>query len=111
MKQGLQPVSLERRQHRVMDRGDRAGMAAGKSQQVLVRLLDRAEPFAQTRNRPLLEGNDLAHWADDTPRAVNFLLAVVTIQRLAALSRKLLASLTSVRVPSPAFVSSISSAL
>ena len=44
-----------------MNRGDRARVAPGKGDQILVRLLGLAEPFAQVRHRAFFEGNDRRH--------------------------------------------------
>ena len=50
-------------------------MTASEGAQVLVRLLGRAEPLAQMRDRAFFEGDHRRHVArEDTPRAVNFLL-------------------------------------
>ena len=57
-----------------MDRSDRARMAAGKGDEVLIGLFDRAEPVAQMRHRPLFEGDYRRHVGhENTPAAVNFL--------------------------------------
>ena len=56
-------------------------MAAGEGDQVLVGLLDRAEPLAQVRHRPLFEGDHRRHrGARIRPRAVNFLLTLASQQ-------------------------------
>ena len=75
VEQSVDPVGLHRGDYRAVDRGHRARMAAGESDQVLVGFLDRAEPLAQVRDRPLFEGDDRGHRREDTPRAVNFLLS------------------------------------
>ena len=50
-------------------------MAAGKSDQILISLLDYANPLAQMRDRPLLELDDPSHGAECNPETVNFLLS------------------------------------
>jgi hypothetical protein len=48
-------------------------MAAGEGNEVLVGFLDHAEPLAQMRHRPFLEGDHRRHRREDKPEAVNFL--------------------------------------
>ena len=45
VEQAVDAVGLDRGEHRLVDRSDRARMAAGESDQVLVGLLGRAEPL------------------------------------------------------------------
>jgi hypothetical protein len=50
-------------------------MTAREGDEVLIRLLDRAEPLSQMRHRPLFEGDHRRHYGGgNTPGAVNFLL-------------------------------------
>ena len=63
MEQLLDAVRIDRSEHRGMNRGNRARMAAGKGNQILVRFLGRAKPRAQVRDGPLLELDHLAHRA------------------------------------------------
>src|SRR5689334_713904 len=75
MEKRFDTLRVDRREHGFMDRGDRARMAAREGDQVLIRLLDRAQPLAQMRNRALFEGDHRRHVGkENTPRAVNFLL-------------------------------------
>ena len=49
-------------------------MAARESDQVLVRFFNGAEPLAEMRHRPFLEGDHRRHSGrENTPAAVNFL--------------------------------------
>ncbi len=61
VEQGVDAVGLDRGDHRAVDRGHRARMAAGEGDQVLVGFLDRAEPLAQVRDRPLFELDHRRH--------------------------------------------------
>ena len=63
VEQSVDAVGLDRGEHRRVDRGDRARMAAGEGDQVLVGLLGRAEPLAQVRDRPLFERDHRGHGA------------------------------------------------
>ena len=62
VKQSLDAVSLEAGNDGFMDGGDRAGMASGEGDEVLIGLLDRAEPAAQVRDRAFFEGDHRRHW-------------------------------------------------
>ena len=55
VEQGLEAVGLDRGKHRRVDRRDRARMAAGEGDQILVGFLGGAKPLAQPRDRALFE--------------------------------------------------------
>lgn len=60
-------------QHCQVDRPDRARMASGKRDEILVGLFDGSKSFAELRNRALFEVNKLAHGQEASRKAVNFL--------------------------------------
>src|SRR4051812_9491437 len=64
MDEMIEAFRLDRRQHRLVDRGDRARMAAGEGDQILIGLLRRRHPGAQLGHRPVLEVDHLAHRAE-----------------------------------------------
>jgi hypothetical protein len=68
-------VGIDRGEHCIVDRGDSTGVATRESDQVLVRLLDRAEALPEVRDCALFEGNDRRHRGQDTPAGVKILFA------------------------------------
>ena len=61
MNQMVEPLGLDRRQRRLVDRGDRARMTARKGDEVLIGLLHRRNPGTQTGDRALLEADHITH--------------------------------------------------
>ena len=66
----VEAFRLDRRQHRLVDRGDRARMAAGEGDQVLIGLLRRRDLRAQPGHRPVLEVDHLSHRVEANPNKV-----------------------------------------
>ena len=60
----VEALGLDRGEHRLVDRGDRARMAAGEGDEVLIGLLRRRDPRAQLGDRPILEVDHLSHRAE-----------------------------------------------
>jgi hypothetical protein len=64
MEQPFDAFGFEPGEHRFMDRGDGAGMAARECDEVLVRLFHRTKPLAEMRDRTLFKGNDRRHYEE-----------------------------------------------
>jgi hypothetical protein len=61
VQQSFNAVGIESRQNCLVDLSDCARMAAGESDQILVRLFSRAKPLPEMRHRAFFEGNDRRH--------------------------------------------------
>ena len=61
VEQALNAIGVDCGDQRFVDRGDRALMAAGEGDEILVRLFNDAEPLAQMRHRPFFEGDHGRH--------------------------------------------------
>src|SRR3546814_7661973 len=70
MDEVIEALRLDRSQHRRMDRGDRARMAAREGDEVLVGLFRRRDPRLQVRHRPILEVDHRTHAGKLSPDMV-----------------------------------------
>ena len=61
MDQVIEPLGLDRGEHRLVDRGDRARMAAREGDEVLIGLLRRRDPRPQIGERMILEADHPSH--------------------------------------------------
>src|SRR3954469_20103371 len=57
----IEPLGLDRGEHRGVNRGDRAGMAARESNEILIRFLRRRHAGAQVRKRMVLKADHASH--------------------------------------------------
>ena len=62
-------VGIDCCKHGFMDRGDRARMATGKCDQVLVRFHRFAEPVAELGYRAFFKGDHGRHWKEEYARS------------------------------------------